>query len=161
MSYESCSRRCDYARTSHFPLDFIPRLLKFALPFMKLLIVVVAVLGTGMMISGCSLSLFNKEKKEAPAPVGTPTPTPKPKPKATEVSMNVESSPEPGTWNEMPAASPTPAPVERNYRYGSKSDRDGFVRSPDAPDRGLIDVRGYPPGTEVRDPYTGNVFLVP
>jgi len=37
----------------------------------------------------------------------------------------------------------------------------GFVTSPFAPDRGYVDVRGFPPGTEVKDPYTGKVFRTP
>ena len=37
----------------------------------------------------------------------------------------------------------------------------GFVTSPYAPDKGMIDLRGFPPGTEVKDPYTGKNFLVP
>lgn len=38
----------------------------------------------------------------------------------------------------------------------------GFVMSPyTKPDQGYVDVRGYPPGMEVKDPYTGGVFLVP
>lgn len=41
------------------------------------------------------------------------------------------------------------------------ADKPGFVRSPHAPEAGLIDIRGYPPGTEVRDPYSGKPFLVP
>lgn len=41
------------------------------------------------------------------------------------------------------------------------AEKPGFVRSPHAPQAGLIDIRGYPPGTEVQDPYSGKPFLVP
>lgn len=37
----------------------------------------------------------------------------------------------------------------------------GFVTSPHAPGSGYIDVRGFPPGTQVRCPYSGKMFLVP
>ncbi|MEI8107716.1 MAG: hypothetical protein WCI46_07855 [Verrucomicrobiota bacterium] len=36
----------------------------------------------------------------------------------------------------------------------------GYVTSPFG-SVGLIDVRGFSPGTEVRDPYSGKTFLVP
>jgi hypothetical protein len=37
----------------------------------------------------------------------------------------------------------------------------GFVLSPYANNDALIDVRGFPRGTEVTDPWTDKVFLVP
>lgn len=37
----------------------------------------------------------------------------------------------------------------------------GFVMSPYAPNQGYVDVRPFPSGTKVRDPYTGKVFLTP
>ncbi len=39
--------------------------------------------------------------------------------------------------------------------------KSGLVTSPFAPDRGYVDVTGFPPGTEVHDPYTGKIFLTP
>ena len=48
-----------------------------------------------------------------------------------------------------------------DYPYGVPvPEKPGFVRSPYSPDK-LTDVRGYAPGTEVKDPYTGKIFLVP
>ena len=37
----------------------------------------------------------------------------------------------------------------------------GYVTSPHSPYAGYVDVRGFPPGTEVKDPYTGKSFQVP
>jgi len=39
--------------------------------------------------------------------------------------------------------------------------KQGLVTSPFSPDSGYIDVRSFPPGTEVKDPYTGKIFLTP
>ncbi len=52
--------------------------------------------------------------------------------------------------------------VKKDYPYGTPvSGKQGFVTSPHAPYSGYVDVRGFPPGTEVKDPYTGKIFLVP
>jgi hypothetical protein len=37
----------------------------------------------------------------------------------------------------------------------------GIVTSPYLPDGGYIDVSGFAPGSAVKDPYTGKIFLVP
>ncbi len=37
----------------------------------------------------------------------------------------------------------------------------GFVISPYSPNAGLVDIREFSPGMEVRDPYSGRVMLVP
>lgn len=39
--------------------------------------------------------------------------------------------------------------------------RAGFVFSPYSPSGGYVDVRGFPSGTAVKDPYTGKLFLTP
>lgn len=50
---------------------------------------------------------------------------------------------------------------ESAARIDEKPARGGFVVSPHSPYSGNVDVRGYPPGMEVRDPYSGKVFTVP
>ena len=72
------------------------------------------------------------ENPPAPAPV-VPSPSP--------LNASRDSS------SAIPYASPVP-------------DKPGFVYSPHNP-KFLIDVRGFPPGTEVNDPNTGKLFKVP
>lgn len=57
---------------------------------------------------------------------------------------------------------PAPAPKAQDLPYGVPvQGKAGYVTSPYAPDSGYVDVRGYAPGQEVRDPYTNKSFLVP
>jgi hypothetical protein len=53
-----------------------------------------------------------------------------------------------GVWHKWPEALKVPG-------------KPGFVKSPYKTDAGLIDVRGFAKGTEVKDPYTGEIFLAP
>lgn len=83
--------------------------------------------------------------------------------------------------NASPSSSPggaSPSPTEQTKRAvnappdskGKKRDvpyaipipnKPGFVTSPFSPTGGYVDVRGFPSGTEVKDPYSGKIFLTP
>jgi hypothetical protein len=52
-------------------------------------------------------------------------------------------------------ATPTPSDLPTARSVGN-----GRVESPYAPDK-EVDVQGFPPGSTVRDPYTGQLFIVP
>jgi hypothetical protein len=63
-----------------------------------------------------------------------------------------------------PFATPTPVPAAtpRDIPYGTPvPGKPGFVTSPFSSTAGYVDVRGFPPGSEVKDPYSGKIFLVP
>ncbi|MEP7014277.1 MAG: hypothetical protein ABI925_02450 [Verrucomicrobiota bacterium] len=80
----------------------------------------------------------------APPPVTTTTTT-------TETA----SAPPPA-----PPAAPTKA-AKGDHPYGIPvPGKPHVVESPFSPGK-YVDVEGFPPGTEVKDPYTGKVFLVP
>jgi len=113
-------------------------------------------------------------------------PAQKPRPSQshrTSRKQNNEAPPSDASDASNSQTSPSPtqafAPPNRNnvcvamataVRKNGKSDlpygipvpgKQGLVTSPFSPDSGYIDVRSFPPGTEVRDPYTGKSFLTP
>jgi hypothetical protein len=85
-----------------------------------------------------------------PEPTATPLALATPTATVQQVPIRVASLPAPSrsSKRDIPYAIPVP-------------NKPGFVTSPYAPKQGFVDVRGFPGGTEVIDPYTGKVFLTP
>jgi hypothetical protein len=69
----------------------------------------------------------------------------------------------PSPFGSRPAsAAPAAKGAKRDVPYGIPvPGKPGFVTSPFAPDAGFVDVRQFSPGTEVKDPYSGKIFLTP
>lgn len=89
---------------------------------------------------------------------------PRPTPTATpRVARTTSNSSAPKT-NE-PEASSTPhfAASEKSELPYAKPvpGKPGYVYSPFDKNGGYVDVTGYNPGSKVKDPYTGKIFLVP
>lgn len=85
-------------------------------------------------------------------PTPPPVPPPAPTPTATTSQPPVRPASVPpqnrNSKRDIPYAIPVP-------------NKPGFVTSPYSPKSGYVDVRGFPSGTEVKDPYSGKTFLTP
>ena len=112
---------------------------------------------------------FKKVGDSFAHPQKHPTPSPHSRSGRSKAGEAVASpSPTP-----PPAASPEPTVrtasivnegrvIKRDIPYGIPvAGKPGFVTSPYSPTQGMVDVRGIPSGTEVKDPYSGKFFLTP
>jgi hypothetical protein len=81
-----------------------------------------------------------------PPELKEPEATESPGPMTTRTASNVAPGQRPRT--DLPYGVPVP-------------NKPGFVVSPYSPNTGYVDIRGFPSGTEVKDPYTGKVFIIP
>jgi len=87
--------------------------------------------------------------KQSTTKEASPTPTP---------SVAPPSQPKVRAATAAPAAKGG----KRDVPYGIPvPGKQGLVTSPFAPDEGYVDVRGFPTGAEVKDPYTGKIFRTP
>jgi hypothetical protein len=113
---------------------------------------------------------FKKLGNSFAHPTKHPSPTPRTRLARPKSSGEALGSPSPSP-SPSPSAEPTVRTAsivtegknsKRDVPYGIPvADKPGFVTSPYSPEQGLVDVRGIPSGTEVKDPYTGKVFLRP
>ncbi|HEX4138772.1 MAG TPA: hypothetical protein VHY09_00375 [Candidatus Methylacidiphilales bacterium] len=136
---------------------------------MKKLLGVAALAGT-LVVVGCShqpgtddngnpASLPQTNAQMNPVPPG---PTPDTNAAPNETPPSETTSTDTSTPATTQNAAPPPPKPSTQYPMGIViPGKKGFVKSPYAEYAEPVDVRGYPPGTAVRCPYTNKIFIVP
>ena len=151
-----------------------------------LLLVIGLLFLSGSFVNAGPVGDFFKKVGQSISKAFQPQPaTNQPKKKTTKNTSRRPTSPK----SNVPGASPTPlehptnpaqeqkltptvtvlrasaVPVERakgDMPYGIPvPGHKGMVTSPYSPEGNYVDVSGFAPGSPVRDPYTGKIFLVP
>jgi len=90
----------------------------------------------------------NKRSTTTPSPTATPKKESLTAPSQDNVRSASAAPAARGGHRDAPYAIPVPG-------------KPGLVTSPFAPEAGYVDVGVFPPGTEVKDPYSGRVFRTP
>lgn len=90
--------------------------------------------------------------------VASASPSPSPHAKPKQATSAVAPAPTPKA--KSPAAAQSAAPEQSFPTAKPVPDKPGYVFSPSEPGK-YVDVSGFAPGSKVKDPYSGKIFLVP
>jgi hypothetical protein len=144
---------CHSVKTHYFPSKLMSRYLPVILTASLALVFSACQTPQTTTVQTTETHSINQGRRPTTTEVAMPTPKPE-----VETTTTVHENTPPRI---EPAVTPMPTPVVQDYPTASSVEgKPGFVKSPFG-GSGIVDVRGYPPGTEVKDPYTGKVFLVP
>lgn len=134
---------------------------------MKKLLGIAALIGS-ILVTGCGRDEYSSQPAPpppAPTPLEQTNAAPMPAPPDQTPVVTAPITPTPSTTPPADVTTPNPTPAIKpavNYPMGIViPGKKGFVKSPYAEYAEPVDVRGYPPGTAVRCPYTKKIFIVP
>jgi hypothetical protein len=100
----------------------------------------------------------------SPHPKSSASPSPKgtPQPKSQASPSPARKPSPPANKGNAAATSPSQKPAQSLAFPMAKPvpDKPGYVFSPSQPTK-YVDVSGYAPGSKVKDPYSGQIFIVP
>ncbi|MGC1481496.1 MAG: hypothetical protein WA771_13415 [Chthoniobacterales bacterium] len=139
---------------------------------MKLRACALTTIAASILFVGCETDGTPELPEPTPAPSTGDPDEGSEETEATPQQLEIDTEPEPtptvtddeDAADEEPTPTPTPEPDTSvgSLPYGIPvPGKPGFVISPHSRNSGYVDVRGFPPASEVKDPYSGQTFLVP